>query len=105
MGDDSNEDEESPKRGLAYALATRDYEGSMSARRTVTDTCLSVAPRFSLMLVTTHISPACSNVSPTTKTRSVNQYSMVPFGVWIARVRGKPVSFSPTSRDGTGSVK
>ena len=61
--------------------------------RTVTDRCL---PSLTdPVLLTIQTTPSRSSLSPTVNTRSVNQYSVLPFGIRIERVRGKACSFPP----------
>jgi hypothetical protein len=59
----------------------------------VTDRCL---PSLTdPMLLTIQVTPSRSSLSPTANTRSVNQYSVLPLGIMIERVRGKARFFPP----------
>jgi hypothetical protein len=56
--------------------------------------CL-VVPFVSPMLVTIHLLPLRSNVSPGLKTMAVSQYSVFPLGKSIVNVRGTALPFRP----------
>src|SRR5919106_5588825 len=76
------------------ASRSRPYDGESPSRRTVTDMCF-VAPSVAPTLVTIHVTPSRSSLSPTWNTRSVNQYSVLPSSRRMVRVRGTAPSFPP----------